>query len=513
MPDSFINKLDESSTIKDTDYTVFDVGDSNRGTYFTKKIRLDTLSKKISGDVVNGINSRLNILQNSINTANQQIQTKLDKGGLDYFTSEKMAGPLYLNKTLTVVGVSDFYNTADMHGYRIKNVATPLSALDAVNKEYVDKLSGAYVPLSGGSARKMTGYLHLHNDPITSEQAATKNYVDKFIPLSGGSSRPMTGYLYLVGDVTGKEDNVATNKKYVDDQITTRISNSNNINNSIFLKKSTDSMDVGSFLTLGGSPTLSGHATTKNYVDSLVSGSSSLLARTSYVNSNFVHISGNDTMTGKLILSEDPTLISNSKQAATKNYVDTRFSNLVNYIPLSGGVMTGGYITAFNEMPSIDRHYATKKYVDTTVSSNVSGLATKNDLNNGFVHLSGNDTMTGNLTLKSYSEKYVSSTNNGGVTLSIKNNGNTFAIDMTGNITGFTFTDMPTDSFSVTILITQKGTNAAPFNITGWNINTVAVKFAGNRIPTITPIQNKTDIFCFTKVGTNWYGFIGGQNF
>jgi hypothetical protein len=511
MPDSFINRLDESSIIKDTDYTVFDIGDSNRGTYFTKKIRLDTLSKKISGDVLTGLNTRLNTLQNSINTANQQLQSKLDKGGLNYLQTEKMTGPLYLNSTLTVSGASEFYNNVDMRNYRIRNLDIPLSANDAVNKQYVDALSDVYVPLSGGQNKKMTGYLHLHSDPISAEQAANKNYVDKFLPLSGGASKPMTGYLYLVGDVTGQSDNVAANKKYVDDQITSQITNLNNTNNNVFLKKSTDSMQVGSYLTLGGLPTLSGHATNKHYVDTILSATSSVLAEKSYVNSNFVHISGNDTMTGKLILSEDPVLMSDPKQAATKNYVDIKFSNFANYIPLSGGVMTQGYITAPYDNPAIDRNLVTKIYVDTLVGNTSAGLARKSYVDSNFLPVSGG-TMDGPLILKSFSEKSSSGGTSGNISLSMKN-GNTFTIDMNGNITGFTFTDLPADSFTVTILIKQKGTNVTPYNVTGWNINSSAILFAGGRTPTITKVQDKVDIFCFTRVGTTWYGFIGGQNF
>jgi len=511
MPDSFINRLDESSVIKDTDYTVFDVGDSNRGTYFTKKIRLDTLSKKISGDVLAGLNTRLTTLQNSVNTANQQLQSKLDKGGLNYLQTEKMAGPLYLNNTLTVSGTSEFYSIVDMHNYRIKNLDTPLSANDAVNKQYVDKLSGAYVPLSGGQSKKMSGYLHLYNDPISAEQAANKNYVDKFVPLSGGASKPMTGYLYLVGDVTGQGDNVAANKKYVDDQITTKLTNAGNTNNTTYLKKSTDSMEVGSYLTLGGLPTLSGHATNKNYVDTTLSGVSGLLAKQSYVNSNFVHISGNDTMTGKLILNEDPVLLSDPKQASTKNYVDVKFSNLSNYLPLSGGTMTQGYITAPYDNPAVARNLVTKVYVDTLVSNTSGNLAKKSYVDDNFLPLSGGE-MSGRLIIKNHSEKYTVGGSSGNVSLSIKSS-NIFTINMTGNITEFTFTDEPADSYTVSLFITQKGTNIAPFNVTNWKINNTPVKWAATRTPEITKVQDKVDIFCLTKVGTTWYGFIGGQNY
>jgi hypothetical protein len=511
MADSFINKLSESSTINNTDYTVFDVGDASKGTYNTKKIKLETLSNKISSDVIAGVNNTIKTLQNSVNTLNQSVQNKLDKGGLDFYTTEKMAGPLYLNKTLTVSGTSEFYANVDMHSYKITNLSDPTNDKDAVNKQYIDNLSNVYVPLSGGVANAMTGYLTLYNDPTSVKHAATKGYVDKFVPLSGGTSSQMTGHLYLFGDVTGLGNNVAANKKYVDDQIITKLTNAASTNNTTYLKKTTDSMQNGSTLTLGGNPTLSGHATNKNYVDTTLSAVSSVLAKKTYVDTGFLHISGGDTMTGKLVLSEDPTLTSNVKQAATKNYVDLVEAKLANYIPLSGGIMTFGYITAPYDNPAIDRNLVTKKYVDTLVSNNTGGFVKQDFLKSNYLPLSGGS-LSGRLTVQSHSEKYSTGGSSGNVSLSIKT-ANIFTIDITGNITEFTFTDEPLESYTVSLFITQKGLNINPFNVTSWKINGTTVKWSAGKIPEITKIQNKTDVFCLTKIGTTWYGFIGGQNY
>ena len=38
MSDSFINKLNESTTVKATDVTAFDISDSSTGRYYTKKV-------------------------------------------------------------------------------------------------------------------------------------------------------------------------------------------------------------------------------------------------------------------------------------------------------------------------------------------------------------------------------------------------------------------------------------------------------------------------------------------
>jgi hypothetical protein len=41
----------------------------------------------------------------------------------------------------------------------------------------------------------------------------------------------------------------------------------------------------------------------------------------------------------------------------------------------------------------------------------------------------------------------------------------------------------------------------------------VGVKWPGGTAPTLTTTNGKYDIFSFIYDGTNWYGFIGGQNF
>jgi len=155
-------------------------------------------------------------------------------------------------------------------------------------------------------------------------------------------------------------------------------------------------------------------------------------------------------MTGSLVLAADPT---QNLQAAPKQYVD-KFNPFGKFLPLSGGEMTGS------------------------------------------------------LVLKGFSEKSTNITGTGSVSLNL-NNGNTFPINLTGNITGFTLGGtVPTDSFSITMFITQTGTFTVAFTIAGTD-----VKWANGVVPTVTTTNGKTDVFAFTKVGANWYGFIGGQNF
>lgn len=314
MADSFINKLAESTTVKGTDFTAFDIADPATGGYFTKKVSFDNLTSKIKTDVTNDVQTQINNLQTNLNIVSQSIANKLDKNGLNFSPTERMNGPLLVNSSLTGLGETHFNQKVDVHNNFIVNVKDPVNDLDAVNLKTLNS---------------KLGIISIPN---------TSNYV-------------------------------------------------------------------------------------------LKSG---------------------DTMTGALTLPSDPT---QNLQAATKQYAD-KFNPFGKFLPLSGGEMTGSLI------------------------------------------------------LKGFSEKSNNITGNGNVTLNL-DNGNTFPINLTGNITGFTLGGtIPTDSFSITVFITQTSTFTVNFTIGG-----TAIKWANGIAPSMTTTNGKTDVFAFTKVGANWYGFTGGQNF
>ena len=167
--------------------------------------------------------------------------------------------------------------------------------------------------------------------------------------------------------------------------------------------------------------------------------------------------------------------------------------NTANYVLKSGDTMTGALVLAAD--PTLPLHSVTKQYAD---RFNPFGK---------FLPLSGGE-MTGSLILKGFSEKTTFVTGTGSVSLNL-DNGNTFPINLTGNITGFTLAGtIPADSFSITMFITQ----TAAFNV-NFTIGGTVVKWSNAVVPTITNTAGKTDVFAFTKINANWYGFNGGQNF
>jgi alpha-tubulin suppressor-like RCC1 family protein len=131
------------------------------------------------------------------------------------------------------------------------------STLSVLKESLAGPFASTFLPLSGGT---MTGYLTLTGVPLTTNNAATKGYVDtvlssitaidfarNYLPLSGGS---MTGRVTLTGVPFAVND--AASKGYVDTN---------------FLSLAGGTM-AGS-LILSGNPTLNYEAATKAYVDSI----------------------------------------------------------------------------------------------------------------------------------------------------------------------------------------------------------------------------------------------------
>jgi len=438
--DLFINKLTEGTAIKATDYTVFDVANTTTGDFSTQKISYASFTKQLSSDISSNIKTLIDALQANINTLNSNLATKLDKKGLTYNSGERMTGTLYI-PTLCATEIAHFNNNINLYNNFIQNVKDPVLDQDAVNKRTL---------------------------------------------LSAINTIPA-------------------------------ISPNN------FISKSGDVMTGGN-LTLSAEPTISKHATTKFYVDSEITSVKTLITNGSNLLKNYVALSGGSgaIMTAGFITAPNTNPPTDDKHLSNKKYVDdqitTRTSNFVTtttlgttYVAKAGDTMTGALNLPI-AAPTINTQAANKKYVDdqiTTINNNLGNFITTTNAGATYVAKAG-DTMTGSLALKGFSEKTGTSTATGNVTLNLSL-GNTFPITLAGNITGFTLSNVPADSFSITIIITQAATGG-PFT-TNFTFAGYTVKWAGAATPVITTTANKTDIFCFTRVGTTIYAFNGGQNF
>lgn len=112
-------------------------------------------------------------------------------------------------------------------------------------------------------------------------------------------------------------------------------------------------------------------------------------------------------------------------------------------------------------------------------------------------------------TLKNYKEIYSSpaiTTNQ--LTLNLQN-GNIFNVSLNSNIIIMSITNMPSSSFvsNFSLIFTADGTARS----VTW---TPSIKWPAGTPPTLTSTNGKSDVFSFITLdgGTNWYGFVGGQN-
>lgn len=123
-------------------------------------------------------------------------------------------------------------------------------------------------------------------------------------------------------------------------------------------------------------PQTDDEAANKGYVDGQVEGLQSTVNSSL---SNYLPLSGG-TLTGALTLNGNP---SQDNHAANKAYVDSQISGLSSvYVPLSGGTLTGPLVLSGN--PTQSNQAANKQYVDDTLADAVGGITGfEVDSNNG----------------------------------------------------------------------------------------------------------------------------------
>ena len=112
--------------------------------------------------------------------------------------------------------------------------------------------------------------------------------------------------------------------------------------------------------------------------------------------------------------------------------------------------------------------------------------------------------------IRDYSETVSSPTISSGTLVLNLETSNIFTVSLNAAITTLTISNPPASGSggSFTLIFTADGTARA----VTWP---AAIKWAGGTAPTITSTSGKVDSFAFftSNGGTNWIGFVGGQNF
>ena len=274
-------------------------------------------------------------------------------------------------------GGTPIRGSLDMRGNTIYNVADPVNPQDVVTKVYVDNTKGSGVigrrigdAVSIKENLDFMGKQKIKNlvDPVNEKDAVTKEYVDTttvpFLKLDQTKYNTKgdidMGGSYTVYNIKNPiDDSHIVNKKYVDEM--------DNFKSAFSLKSGGYEAKGAIFMKkhkLGGlrEPTQDGEASTKKYVDDLVSNH--------FVDENDNIAFGRDVdMEGNKIFSlPEPE---QDSDPATKKYVDDLQNQ---YIDKRGNIKFGRNINLDNKRifalkdPKKDYEATNKKYVDDSIT-------------------------------------------------------------------------------------------------------------------------------------------------
>ena len=274
-------------------------------------------------------------------------------------------------------GGTPISGSLDMRGNTIYNVADPVNPQDVVTKVYVDNTKGSGVigrrigdAVSIKENLDFMGKQKIKNlvDPVNDKDAVTKEYVDTttvpFLKLDQTKYNTKgdidMGGSYTVYNVKNPiDDSHIVDKKYVDEM--------DNLKSAFSLKSGDYEAKGAIFMKkhkLGGlrEPTQDGEASTKKYVDDLVSNH--------FIDENDNIAFGRDVdMEGNKIFSlPEPE---QDSDPATKKYVDDLQNQ---YIDKRGNIKFGRNINLDNKRifalkdPKKDYEATNKKYVDESIT-------------------------------------------------------------------------------------------------------------------------------------------------
>ena len=274
-------------------------------------------------------------------------------------------------------GETPLTGSLDMQGNTLYNVADPVNPQDVVTKVYVDNTKGSGVigrkTGNGVSIKENLDFMGKQKiknlaDPVNDKDAVTKEYVDTttapFLKLDQTKYNTkgdidMGGFNTVLNVKTPINDNYITDQKYVDEMDNLK---------SAFVFRNGEYYAKGNIYLrknkLGGlqEPTQDGEATTKKYVDDLVTNH--------FVDENDNIAFGRDVdMEGNKIFSlPEPD---QDSDPATKKYVDDLQNQ---YIDKRGNIKFGRNINLDNKRifalkdPKKDYEATNKKYVDDSIT-------------------------------------------------------------------------------------------------------------------------------------------------
>lgn len=257
-------------------------------------------------------------------------------------------------------------------------------------------------------------------------------------------------------------------------------------------------------------------ASTASYV--LQSVSASFATTSSYV-SNVPNIINNASL-GRILLSDGTTNAATASSNLSWNSGNESLDITNGGIEqigagytstFAGGVTINGSLTATSSKAVSSSFASTASYVLNAVSSSFASTASFVNTLTQNVTVSGSIFLSGSLntaTFIDYEERFTSPTISAGVLTLNLANGNVFDVALNANTT-LTISNPPAanNAGSFVLIFTADGNP----RVVSWG---ASILWPGGTAPTLTSTNGKKDVFGFISLnsGTNWYGFIGGQN-